>query len=115
MHVEPLLSISPSPFGCTFYDQPSTYEHDVAAMHALRLKWNANFCKKQACQHAGVVRDDKLLLVPVDNALQLRPSLAHLDKPAAAAGAPAAGVAEAAEEEDVKAELQAVKVRRHGC
>ena len=70
---------------------------------------------KQACQHAGVVRDDKLLLVPVDNALQLRPSLAHLDKPAAAAGAPAAGVAEAAEEEDVKPELQAVKVRRHGC
>ena len=62
------------------------------------------------CGRAGVVRDDKLLLVPVDNALQLRPSLAHLDKPAATAGAPAAGVAEAAEEEDVKPELQAVKV-----
>lgn len=62
-----------------------------------------------------MVRGDKLLLVPVDNALQLRPSLAHLDKPAAAPGAAAGGAAEAAEEEDVKPELQAVKVSQHHC
>jgi RPC5 protein len=65
---------------------------------------------KLVCKRAGVVRGDKLLLVPVDNALQLRPSLTHLDKPAAAVGAAAAVVAEAAEEEDIKPELQAVKV-----
>lgn len=62
-----------------------------------------------------MVRDDKLLLVPVDDALQLRPSLAHLNKAAAPPGAPGAagaGAAEAADEEDVKPELQAVKVHK---
>jgi RPC5 protein len=75
---------------------------------SLRHRANALRCKR-----AGVVRDNKLLLVPVDNALQLRPSLAHLDKAAAVPGALAAGTAEAAEEEDVKPELQAVKVSMH--
>jgi RPC5 protein len=75
-------------------------------LFALRV----NTINVALCKCAGVVRGDKLLLVPVDNALQLRPSLAHLDKPAATPGAPAAGVPEAAEEEDVKPELQAVKV-----
>ncbi len=56
---------------------------------------------------AGAVRDGKLLLVPVDGALQLRPSMAHLNEEAKAAGRHAAAEEE---EEEKPFERQTVKV-----
>ena len=47
--------------------------------------------------------------MPVDEALQLRPSLEHLDRESSP---PCVGSSAADEEEDVKPQLQAVKVHR---
>lgn len=64
------------------------------------------------CLTAGKIVDGKLLLTPIAGCLQLRPDLSHLDvvKEKAAAGGKRGAADMEDEEEDVKPQLQAVKV-----
>ncbi|PSC72452.1 DNA-directed RNA polymerase III subunit RPC5 [Micractinium conductrix] len=78
----------------------------AAVLQSARLDMRTSFA-------AGFVEEDRLLLFPIDEALQLRPSLAHLDKEkeAAAAGKKKGKGEEEEEEEQKPPELMQLTVQ----